>query len=299
MVFEQICKNIINENKKEKQLIVNGQHNKPKLINEKDQKENKMSSLEQVFMKKFIKFIEIQYIMDAYEDINKECKQIFPKESLSQILDIVKNSIDEKVQKLKELKTELKTIRKSIKDNNKNNKLNIISLLDSNIINESVEVDEKTRVIDLDLPDTPVNKEIIESVFGQISDGIWENSPRMEGYWYFEQEVVAQDGKLFLLISSVSGEFVRHRSSNFLENPYYRMSDEAIVNFVANKIKQIVYEEFKDNNKSGTWQRNDQTELNYLGYHARITVSEAYKAYDILKGRIRPESDYIKSDLTN
>lgn len=39
-----------------------------------------------------------------------------------------------------------------------------------------------TRVIPT-IGDPKINSAIIDSVLGQLSDGIWENSPGMDGYW--------------------------------------------------------------------------------------------------------------------
>ena len=39
------------------------------------------------------------------------------------------------------------------------------------------------RIIKTNLDNTAINKDIMNSVIGQMSDGMWENSSRMRGYW--------------------------------------------------------------------------------------------------------------------
>ena len=66
---------------------------------------------------------------------------------------------------------------------------------------------------------------------------------------------------------------------DFNYNPYLDMSDEKIKIWFANRIKDLIKEE------GLSWKRDNQSETDYLGYKEHITVQDAYKAYDKLKGR--------------
>ena len=94
--------------------------------------------------------------------------------------------------------------------------------------------------------------DILESVFGQMSDGIWENTRSMEKYW---------------------------------------KSLDVSVESMANKIKQIVKIEEDDNPGNHLeWDRLNATRTSYISTydsdaHGAITVGECYLLYEALKGR--------------
>jgi hypothetical protein len=120
----------------------------------------------------------------------------------------------------------------------------------------------------------PVNKDILDSVMGQLSDGKWENTPAMVKYWR-NTRIDERDGKIVILVSD-----------NY--NSGFRGKDETwIRSWFAGKIKDIVYEEMGEVG-GFRWNRKDTTELDYLSRGSGskpITVSNAYQAYEILKGR--------------
>src|SRR6185369_5983499 len=115
----------------------------------------------------------------------------------------------------------------------------------------------------------PVNKDILDSVIGQLSDGKWENTPVMAKYWR-NAEIKEENGNIVILIKDGwdSG---------------FNGKDEAWVKtWFAGKIKEIVYDEFGGDR----WSRTDTRPSDYLGRSDRpITVSDAYRAYETLKGR--------------
>ena len=179
-----------------------------------------------------------------------------------------------------------------------------------------------TRTIKTGLENTKINGEMIASVVGQLSDGAWENSSRLRGYWVFAE---CNSGSSDITVSN-SYYDTYYVSTN---NPYIRMSDMDIRRFFANKIKQLVRMELKDryedditekffnahnlplewryacprsetdrviacradienflkNNPfsfKGMFNANNNEFLNYLSYHENVTVGDAYKAYQIL-----------------
>jgi len=107
----------------------------------------------------------------------------------------------------------------------------------------------------------------IDDILGQLSDGYWENSPRMENYWPFAT-VEGNDFIIRRYNRYYSGD--RHRYCGFAD-----MSESHIKRWFADKIKQLTKED------CGEWSRDSETPLDWL--HG--TVAEAYAAYDELYGR--------------
>lgn len=94
------------------------------------------------------------------------------------------------------------------------------------------------RRVNTGLENTDTNKTILSSVIGQMSDGIWENSNRVIGYWVFAHtEAESTD----ILIS-------RQYMDDYYNvlNPYRNMTDEKVRKYFANKIKQIVKTDMED-----------------------------------------------------
>lgn len=106
--------------------------------------------------------------------------------------------------------------------------------------------------------------EIMSAVLGQLSDGIWENTPQMERYWKSLSYKCDENG--YLIVNDKYG---------VCSNP---------IDFFANKIKQIIKIENDDGHKL-TWSRDEDRTTEYLNYSESITVGDCYKLYDLLKGR--------------
>ena len=122
---------------------------------------------------------------------------------------------------------------------------------------------------------------VLQSVEGQLSDGMWENSPRMESYWLFESVGLDDKDNVVLYISNSWGEYCYNRCKY---NAFCGMTDKDIKEWFANKIKQIVKEEIKDwHTPNMVWKRDCEVECCYM--HDNLTVKDCYEAYDILKER--------------
>lgn len=122
--------------------------------------------------------------------------------------------------------------------------------------------------------------DIIQSVEGQLSDGMWENSPRMEGYWLFECCGLVND-EVVIYISKQWGDL---RFSRYKQNLFNGLTEAEIKKWFAQKIKQIIKQEIKDwPNSKLEWKRDCELESDYM--HSGITVKDCYEAYDILLGR--------------
>ncbi len=121
----------------------------------------------------------------------------------------------------------------------------------------------------------------LDAVMGQLSDGMWENSPRMEPYWICNS--LTEEG---IEMESFNRSFGRRTYTN----PLYDMSDIEVRNWFADKLKAVVKQWLKDNR--GEWSRINYDEVSYL--RDGQTVAGAYKVYDSLKGREDKTGKQIK-----
>lgn len=124
---------------------------------------------------------------------------------------------------------------------------------------------------------TQLDCDIIDAVLGQLSDGKWENSKKMEHYWPYIS--VEKRGKYVFI--DVSNEY---SSRNFGFNGFLDMSDDKIKFWLATRIKEVIKDEGLD------WKRDNDEETDYLSTDWRTskqtsTVSDCYYVYEVLKGR--------------
>lgn len=88
---------------------------------------------------------------------------------------------------------------------------------------------------------------VLESVRGQLSDGIWENSPRMEGFWRFFCIDVDEAGEVCIYISREPRIWEkRYPGYKMIPNRFHGESDAWILNWFANKLAEIARIEAKD-----------------------------------------------------
>ena len=121
----------------------------------------------------------------------------------------------------------------------------------------------------------------LDPVMGQLSDGMWENSPRMEPYWICNS--LTEEG---IEMEPVTTSFGSRRRYT---NPLYDMSDMEVRSWFADKLKTVV-KKWLDGDE---WSRINHDEVNYLRYGQ--TVAGAYKVYDSLKGREDKTGKQIKT----
>lgn len=111
---------------------------------------------------------------------------------------------------------------------------------------------------------------ILDSVIGQMSDGIWENTRSMEKYWKSLDFGVDTSGYLWL------------EDRNGVTTDVY--------DFFANKIKKIIQVEIEDGNTSLVWSRTCASIPHY--FHGKVTVGDCYEMYELLKGRNTAKNRY-------
>lgn len=133
--------------------------------------------------------------------------------------------------------------------------------------------------------------EILNSVIGQMSDGIWENSTSMDKYWKFACIRKAEDDEVLISVSEDSYDHCFRGTPTC--NGFLHKSDFEILSFFADKIKYIAKLNLKeDGYRNCSWDRSNLAELEYLNYNETITVQDAYLVYETLKGRSRAKSKY-------
>lgn len=128
--------------------------------------------------------------------------------------------------------------------------------------------------IDTNILATEVNVAIFDSIMGQMSDGIWENSRAMEKYWRGMSFLRSKDNHIVVCYNKYLSNFGASRLS--------------VMRFLANKIKQIVKICIDDGcwNQQMEWKRNCQADCAYLNRGSQLVkISDAYKVYDQLLQR--------------
>ena len=125
-------------------------------------------------------------------------------------------------------------------------------------------------------------KEVIDSVFGQLSDGMWENSRAAEKYWRFATTDVADDGEIVVNISTDSR---KGYDRDWVRNGFYDMTEKQVLEFIAHKMKAVAIQELKDEGIVRGWKHNNETvRTYYLSYEEPVTIADVYYIYDALLG---------------
>jgi len=108
------------------------------------------------------------------------------------------------------------------------------------------------------------NLDVLNTVIGQLSDGIWENSRVMEKYW-----------KNLKIETSCNGEIL------IITKPFSPFESRSQVReFFAKKLKAIVKKEKEWSNPDIQWNRNCNIKLSY--FHGETSVSDVYEVYELL-----------------
>lgn len=148
--------------------------------------------------------------------------------------------------------------------------------------------------------------DVLHSVMGQLSDGIWENSTGMESYWRDCNIVTDDGGKTYFDINRFATSHLsrdRWRPQG-TRNKYIEMNNDKIRNFWADKVRTVVSTEASDAKKykgiqygsDYSWRPDNNTELAYMHSYDEgdkrtpVTVGDAYKVWAALK----PNKDRLK-----
>ena len=145
-------------------------------------------------------------------------------------------------------------------------------------LNEENEND-KFVVIHTGLNDK-ITEDILKSVIGQMSDGIWENTPGMDDYW------------LNMDVDKVDGEVVIKVKTNE-DSPFKHYTESEIAQYIADKLRAVVVIEIQDG-LDGQWSRDCDAISGYLTRNESVTIKDAYKVYDALLTNNKTESKEVK-----
>lgn len=132
-------------------------------------------------------------------------------------------------------------------------------------------------------------KKILEGVYGQLSDGLWEDSPRMEKYWR-NSELISKNG--FLAFTIKPYDIFSYKNIDAIQKDIIDNGSSTVAAVLWNKLfsvwlKTIVKTELENSDEDlGEWKRDNTSELTYFGTSDDpITVRDAYRVYDSLLNR--------------
>lgn len=122
-----------------------------------------------------------------------------------------------------------------------------------------------------------IANEILSSVIGQMSDGMFEGSRYYEGFWMF----VEIDSLNNICVSSKYGV---NRWGKYYGNKFFNMSDNEVREFFARMIKRIVQQELRDKNipVRGEFKKGNKRLLEYMNYREDVTIDDCVTVYDAL-----------------
>lgn len=139
--------------------------------------------------------------------------------------------------------------------------------------------------------------EILRSVLGQLSDGLFENRRSYTKYWVNFNVERRANGQVYFAVNKCRYEVF---SGNYYFNPFKEMSSAEFLNWIAAKLKAVIVAELKENSislKEG-WKRDNTTlESEYLSCNENITIADIYVVYDWLKGHKIDMSSPIVKDI--
>lgn len=124
------------------------------------------------------------------------------------------------------------------------------------------------------------NLGICLSIEGQLSDGMWENSSRMEKYWRNTDFRLNENDEVLLILTSniFYHGFKKH---------YACYTEKEILNWFATRIKDLLKAESEDQKTNIA--KNSTNKTIYIRKYDKtiedILVKDCWEAYNILRGR--------------
>lgn len=146
----------------------------------------------------------------------------------------------------------------------------------------------KTRIIETNFYGAKAY-EILDSVHGQLSDGMWENARGYDKYWTNFEVKRHENNRIYFLVNA---DYNTIYCGEYVENPFLKMNDQEFCSWYAGKLKAVITAEGRDNKwVKGWWKRtNVETKSIYLGhdnekYGEIVSVADIYCVYDWLLNR--------------
>ena len=118
--------------------------------------------------------------------------------------------------------------------------------------------------VDTGFKGKPRYVDCLRGVLGQMSDGIWENTPSMGKYWRY---------------ADISDDGIIH-AEDFEGSGWKDMSESDIKRFFGEKVKRIAMICMEDEGAQGVWSEGCKKTCRYLG----CTYGDAYVVSHILSG---------------
>lgn len=130
--------------------------------------------------------------------------------------------------------------------------------------------------------------DVLDALQGQMSDGLWENSPAYDKYWRNFDADREYDGEVVVKVNAAPFSSVYDGGK---ANPFHGMPDAEVLKFLARKLKAVVKAEAEDEGwADGWWSRGNKDKsqsVHYLDRDLDVTVADVYAVYDALLGRTR------------
>lgn len=125
----------------------------------------------------------------------------------------------------------------------------------------------------------PKNYDILNSVIGQMSDGMWENTRGMKPYW-----LLADIDDNCNIVVSDAYSVQENSKEKRIQNPYKYKSDDEIRAFFADKIQKIAKQFMKDDGQDSVedWVQDNDVRCSYLDYGSGVSVGDAFAAVKTL-----------------
>jgi len=109
---------------------------------------------------------------------------------------------------------------------------------------------------------------ICDGLMGQLSDGKWENTPKMEPIWQNNHFEMAPDGAIHFLVMDNPGRW----------NPFISKSNDEILQWLAKHIKAVAKETGLEWARDNVWPQK-------WYFHGDWTIQQVYFVYETLMGR--------------
>lgn len=141
----------------------------------------------------------------------------------------------------------------------------------------------------------------LQSVIGQLSDGMWENSPSMDRYWRFATIEQMPTKEVIIKVSTDQYETERYSGykCKYIVNGFVDMTDAEVLAFFAKKMVAVARQELRDDESCGKWKRDNDSKLCYLSRHDGVSISvvEVMYMHDYLVKKVH--GSYGNADIVN
>ncbi len=137
---------------------------------------------------------------------------------------------------------------------------------------------ENPRIVSTGILKTTDNRYILGSVFGQLSDGIWENNESLRDFGTYARTHKSED--------EIEDSFLSIEISTKGFNPYKGMTDKDVFAFIADKIKKIVDTEKRHNieaKEKYAWKKDNDFYSEYLDAPISAAVELRKKLLELSK----------------